>query len=141
MRDSAANGKSPLTLEKDFGAKPVFTPENLLREARRQKRLAGARRAHSTPPPCFILIDHALCYEGTSHHYLPPATYAHLQPELRRCHGALRSSGLPVEDVDFERSEGDGSVKSHRLLKALALAWQAGKPSAAGSTSVEENPR
>lgn len=281
--DGTGNGKSPLTLEKDFGAEPVFTPENLLREARRQKRVPEGRIPpvclldpdgdvvrylcghglattspawacyHTTlhefavggvtcgvvgcavggsfavliaeemfasgcellvsitsagqivavrPPPYFILIDHALRDEGTSHHYLPPATYARLQPELRTfCDGALRSSGLPVEagaawttdapfretaaaiesarargilavemeaaslyamaeakrrsvicfahitnrmgveEGDFEKGEGDGSVESLRLLKALALAWQAGKPNAAGLAAVEENAR
>lgn len=281
--DIAANGKSPLTLEKDFGAEPVFTPENLLREARRQKQVPEGRIPpvclldpdgdivrylcaqelattspawacyHTTlhefavggvtcgvvgcavggsfavlvaeqmfasgckllvsitsagqivavrPPPYFILIDRALRDEGTSHHYLPPSTYVHLRPELRTfCDGALRSSGLPVEagaawttdapfrettaaieaarvrgilavemeaaslyamaeakrrlvicfahitnrmgveEGDFEKGEGDGSVESLRLLKALALAWQARKPAAAGSTSVEENAR
>jgi uridine phosphorylase len=34
------------------------------------------------PPPYYILIDRALRDEGTSHHYLPPAAYAHADPAL-----------------------------------------------------------
>jgi uridine phosphorylase len=34
------------------------------------------------PTPYFVLIDRALRDEGTSHHYLPPSTYAHADPAL-----------------------------------------------------------
>jgi uridine phosphorylase len=33
-------------------------------------------------PPYFVLIEKALRDEGTSYHYLPPAMYSHLLPEL-----------------------------------------------------------
>lgn len=33
-------------------------------------------------PPYFVLIEHALRDEGTSHHYLPPAPYSHINPKL-----------------------------------------------------------
>jgi hypothetical protein len=42
------------------------------------------------PPPYYILIDRALRDEGTSHHYLPPAAYAHADPALI----ALAQAGL-----------------------------------------------
>jgi uridine phosphorylase len=48
---------------------------------------------------------------------------------------------MGVEEGDFEKGEGNGSVESLRLLEALSLAWQSGKPSAAGPISVEENTR
>jgi hypothetical protein len=48
---------------------------------------------------------------------------------------------MGVEEGDFEKGEGDGSVESLRLLKALALAWQAGKPTPARSIPVEEDLR
>jgi len=32
--------------------------------------------------PCFVLIERALRDEGTSHHYLPPATWSSLNPAL-----------------------------------------------------------
>jgi uridine phosphorylase len=35
------------------------------------------------PTPYFILIDRALRDEGTSYHYMPPARYSELCPELR----------------------------------------------------------
>ena len=34
-------------------------------------------------PPYFVLIEKALRDEGTSYHYLPPAMYSHILPELR----------------------------------------------------------
>jgi uridine phosphorylase len=34
------------------------------------------------PPPYFVLIDRALRDEGTSHHYLPPARYVDLVPQV-----------------------------------------------------------
>ena len=33
-------------------------------------------------PPYFVLIEKALRDEGTSYHYLPPAMYSHILPEL-----------------------------------------------------------
>lgn len=154
---------SPLFEAKDFGADSVFRPENLLREARRQKNLpegdipricvldpdgdlvrhlqhsfqgrkspvwacyhtdmwefeasgirfgvvgcavgaafavliaeqifasgcetlisitSSGQIAEAGPTPYFIAIDRALRDEGTSHHYLPPAEFAHADPKL-----------------------------------------------------------
>ena len=36
----------------------------------------------SLEAPCFVLIDKALRDEGTSYHYLPPAQYAHISPDI-----------------------------------------------------------
>jgi uridine phosphorylase len=33
-------------------------------------------------PPYFVLIEKALRDEGTSYHYLPPAAFSHIAPEL-----------------------------------------------------------
>ena len=33
-------------------------------------------------PPYFVLIDRALRDEGTSYHYLPPADFSHISPQL-----------------------------------------------------------
>jgi len=155
---------APLFTPRDYEAPSLFTPQNLLREARRQKGLpegrapaicvldpdgdlvdflqaAGRTRRHPTwacyhtvleifvqdeneygiigrvvgapfvtlvaeelfasgcqllisitsagqilpigQPPYVILIDKALRDEGTSYHYLPPAPYSCLDPELR----------------------------------------------------------
>jgi uridine phosphorylase len=38
--------------------------------------------AAKEPPPYFVLIDRALRDEGTSHHYLPPSTFAEADPSL-----------------------------------------------------------
>ena len=153
----------PILMNKQYAEPTVFTPENLLREARRQKSLAraqvpricvldpdgdivrwlhrdqgvepdpgwacyhtdlyaftheGARFgvigcavgaafavlvaeelfasgcellisvtsagqiARIGDPPYFVLIEKALRDEGTSYHYLPPADFSHIAPEL-----------------------------------------------------------
>jgi uridine phosphorylase len=155
---------APLFAPRDYEAPSLFTPQNLLREARRQKGLAegrvpaicvfdpdgdlvdflhatGRTRRHPAwacyhtvldtfvqdeieygiigrvvgapfavlvaeelfasgckllisitsagqilqvgHPPYVILVDKALRDEGTSHHYVPPAPYSHLDPALR----------------------------------------------------------
>jgi hypothetical protein len=91
--------------EDDYEAPTLFTPENLLREARRQIRLAeelfacGCQLIISITsagqilpvgqPPYVVLIDKALRHEGTSYHYLPPAPYSHLE----RCERWLAHTG------------------------------------------------
>ena len=52
----------PILRNKDYKRPSVFTPENLLREAKRQKALRD---------------------EDTSYHYLPAADYSAINPELR----------------------------------------------------------
>ena len=161
--EARAFDAAPILDRKHYAAPSVFTPESLLREARRQKNLpsdpvpaicildpdgdlvdylaaAGYARPHAswacyhtqlttfvhkaieygiigrvvgasfavlvadelfasgcqllisitsagqiTPvgqPPYFVLIDQALRDEGTSYHYLPPAPFCALRPEL-----------------------------------------------------------
>jgi uridine phosphorylase len=49
-------------------------------------------------PPYFVLIDKALRDEGTSHHYLRPSQYAHLDRRLSaKLRTALRDYAPPVE--------------------------------------------
>jgi uridine phosphorylase len=45
------------------------------------------------PPPYFVLIEHALRDEGTSHHYLPPTTYARVSPLLLAMMESLHGRG------------------------------------------------
>ncbi|MBA3946892.1 MAG: nucleoside phosphorylase [Herpetosiphonaceae bacterium] len=159
-----AGSATPLLEHGDYGEPSVFTPENLLHEARRQKKLShqsvpaicafdpdgdmldylqatGRARRHLAwacyhtelytfehdgitmsligrvvgasfavlvaeelfvsgcrllisitsagqivplgPPPYIVLLERALRDEGTSYHYLPPARYSTLRPELR----------------------------------------------------------
>jgi uridine phosphorylase len=48
-------------------------------------------------PPYFVLIDRALRDEGTSYHYLPPATYSDASEALiGDLEGAFHDVGLPV---------------------------------------------
>lgn len=42
-------------------------------------------------PPYFVLIEKALRDEGTSYHYLPPADFSHLAPELLTLLGEVLS--------------------------------------------------
>lgn len=207
---------SPILSNKHFGEPSVFTAENLLREARRQKGLAfgsvppvcvldpdgdigrqlfATGRARVSPdwacyhtdllvfdqdgitmglvrcavgasyavlvaeelfaagcrllisvtsagqiagdfgaPPYFVLIEHAWRDEGTSHHYLPPAARASLQPDLlRRLAGAFRGSSVAVRTgtswttdapfretasaIEFYRQQGVAAVE----MEAAAL--------------------
>ncbi len=74
------------------------------------------------PTPYFVLIERALRDEGTSLHYLPPAQYAHLQPDLlvlysgvdvigdtRLMHGSSWTTDAPFREtapaVEFARHE------------------------------------
>lgn len=50
------------------------------------------------PPPYFVLIERALRDEGTSYHYLPPAEFSELDPELlAKVAGAFESVRVPVD--------------------------------------------
>ncbi|NVO17034.1 MAG: nucleoside phosphorylase [Rhodoplanes sp.] len=54
--------------------------------------------ADTVPPPCYILIARALRDEGTSHHYVPPAEYARLDPALQTLSiNAFRDAGIAVQ--------------------------------------------
>ncbi|MDE2582317.1 MAG: nucleoside phosphorylase [Rhodospirillales bacterium] len=65
------------------------------------------------PPPYFILIDRALRDEGTSYHYLPPASFAEADAALAdAAHLALRGLPFPVHrgaswttDAPFRETE------------------------------------
>jgi len=63
-------------------------------------------------PPYFILIDRALRDEGTSYHYLPPAQYSHIQPDLLARLSSAFTDNLVVEqggvwttDAPFRETE------------------------------------
>lgn len=50
------------------------------------------------PPPYFVLIERALRDEGTSYHYLPPAEFSEIDPELlAKIAGAFGQMGVPVD--------------------------------------------
>lgn len=206
------NPESPLLQQKQFQHPPVFLPENLMRETRRQKALAPGRvpevcvldpdgdmvrhlvRQHQakpdpawacyhttlyrfeqagltlgiigcavggpfavllaeqlfvsgcellvsvtsagqiTPtrtPPYWVLIDRALRDEGTSHHYLPPARYVHLQPELRRqCEASLTEFSPAVErgsawTTDAPYRETAEAIAAARAEGVLAVEMEA----------------
>jgi uridine phosphorylase len=85
-------------------------------------------------PPYFVLIDRALRDEGTSYHYLPPADYCAINPELIHCladlfeaaairvlRGATWTTDGPfretAEAIAYARSEGILGVE----MEAAAL--------------------
>jgi uridine phosphorylase len=48
-------------------------------------------------PPYFVLIEKALRDEGTSYHYLPPADFSHVSPQLlSTLEGVLGDAPVPV---------------------------------------------
>jgi uridine phosphorylase len=204
--------KIPLILNKDYGQESYFKPENLIREARRQKQLPGGdipavcvldpdgdtvrylirhelaqknlywacyhtdlyqfewagltlgiiscavgasfavliaeelfvsgckllisitsagQIIEASQPPYFVLIEKALRDEGTSYHYLPPAEYAHLNPELhRRLQKILDQPDLPVisgaawtTDAPFRETE--QAIQFARSQGILAVEMEA----------------
>jgi len=209
----AAQWQAPgLLADKAYGAPSVFLPENLLREARRQRRLPDAwvpavcaldpdgdivrtlrtrglsRRApawacyHTEmdviehngltlgivglavgapfavlvaeqlfvsgcrllisvtsagqiaavgPTPYFVLIDHALRDEGTSHHYLPPSLFAEADPGLvNRAWPALAALPVAVHrgatwTTDAPYRETEDAIAAARSQGALAVEMEA----------------
>jgi len=82
-------------------------------------------------PPYFILIDRALRDEGTSYHYLPPATYSDASEALiNTLDGAFDDLGIPVlrgatwtTDAPFR--ETDDAIESMRQRGLLAVEMEA----------------
>lgn len=76
---------------RDFYATPDWVTDALLQRVRFRGPIwepccgSGAMStvlaAHG-PTPYFVQIDRALRDEGTSHHYLPPSTFAEADPAL-----------------------------------------------------------
>jgi uridine phosphorylase len=77
------------------------------------------------PPPYFILIEKALRDEGTSYHYLAPAEFSRLDPQLSlTLRDAFHGLSVPVErgavwttDAPFrETAEAIAAMKARGLL-------------------------
>ncbi len=83
------------------------------------------------PPPYFILIDRALRDEGTSYHYLPPATFATADATLADpIHAALHPLPFPVyrgaswtTDAPFRETE--AAIAAAAAAGALAVEMEA----------------
>ena len=85
------------------------------------------------PTPYFILIDRAVRDEGTSHHYLPPATFAEApdsvlltvaEQELLGLRGISVHRG-PTWTTDAPYRETEAAIASARDLGALAVEMEA----------------
>jgi uridine phosphorylase len=82
-------------------------------------------------PPYFVLIDKALRDEGTSYHYLPPADYAHLSPDIATgLAGAFSDVGVPVHrgatwTTDAPFRETDEAIQAARDAGILAVEMEA----------------
>ena len=93
---------------------------------------AGQIAAHG-PTPYFVLIDRALRDEGTSYHYLPPATFAEAPDTmlLARIEEALREHpGIavhrgPTWTTDAPYRETEAAIASARRMGALAVEMEA----------------
>ncbi len=202
----------PILSNKHHGTPSVFTPENLLREARRQKSLpmknvppicildpdgdivrwlVAEQRAERDPnwacyhtelftftdhniqfgiigcavgasfavlvaeelfasgcemlisvtsagqiveignPPYFVLIEKALRDEGTSYHYLPPAEFGSIRPELLpMLDSAFSRATLPIyrgatwtTDAPFRETE--AAIEHHKTLGLMGVEMEA----------------
>lgn len=83
------------------------------------------------PTPYFVLIDRALRDEGTSHHYLPPSTFAHADPALIG-QAWPHLAGLPERvhrgtswTTDAPYRETEGAIAAARAHGALAVEMEA----------------
>ena len=82
-------------------------------------------------PPYFVLIEKALRDEGTSYHYLPPADFSHLAPELLSMLGDVPSRSPVVmhrgatwtTDAPFRETE--SAIAYCRELGVLAVEMEA----------------
>lgn len=83
------------------------------------------------PTPYFVQIDRALRDEGTSHHYLPPSTFAEAEPALaERAFTAASSLGLSVHrgtvwTTDAPYRETEEAIADARHYGALAVEMEA----------------
>jgi uridine phosphorylase len=83
------------------------------------------------PTPYFVLIDRALRDEGTSHHYLPPATFAEADGTLvDRAWPALEALRTPVHrgtawTTDAPYRETEDAIAAARAHGALAVEMEA----------------
>ncbi|HEY1935563.1 MAG TPA: nucleoside phosphorylase [Acetobacteraceae bacterium] len=83
------------------------------------------------PTPYFVLIDRALRDEGTSHHYLPPATFAEADPVLAdRAFAAVSTLPITVHrgaawTTDAPYRETEDAIAAAQAHGALAVEMEA----------------
>jgi uridine phosphorylase len=83
------------------------------------------------PTPYFVLIDRALRDEGTSHHYLPPSTFAEADAMLAdRAYAAASRLRVPVHrgtvwTTDAPYRETEEAIAAARSHGALAVEMEA----------------
>jgi hypothetical protein len=92
------NPQSPLLQHKHFQHPPVFLPENLMRETRRQKALA-------------VEMEAASLYAFAEARQQSVVCFAHI------------TNRMGVSEGDFEKGEADGTVASLRLIEVVAKHW------------------
>ena len=115
----------PILAHKHYDRPSVFQAASLLRETRRQKGVPPGPGAQiCVLDPDGDLARH-LRDEGTSHHYLPPASYAHLpapvEPLAARILAArphIVRGGAWTTDAPFRKTaEALAFAKSENLLQ------------------------
>ncbi len=90
-------------------------------------------------PPYFVVIDRALRDEGTSHHYLPPATWAHAPRHLLdRLAGALTGLAQPVATGPTWTTDAPYRETAAAIARAEALGTVAVEMEAAGLYAYAE---
>jgi len=83
------------------------------------------------PPPYFVLIERALRDEGTSHHYLAPARFAHAPRSLLNClRGSFDDVSIPLVrgatwTTDAPFRETAAAITKHRAEGLLAVEMEA----------------
>ncbi|MBL4700156.1 MAG: nucleoside phosphorylase [Phycisphaeraceae bacterium] len=87
--------------------------------------------ARISNPPYFVLIEKALRDEGTSYHYLPPADFSHISPELFSILSeAFMHTPVVMHDgatwtTDAPFRETDAAIAHSRELGIMAVEMEA----------------
>jgi hypothetical protein len=113
-------GVPPILAQEHYVQPSAFTSENLLREARMQKRTTGS----SIPEICVLLHD-----EGTSYHYMAPSDYSDADAGLiAALDGAFGEFPVPVfagatwtTDAPFRETQSAIEAMCRRNLMAVEM--------------------
>lgn len=82
-------------------------------------------------PPYFVLIEKALRDEGTSYHYLPPAEFSHIKPQLASMlENVIADANVPIfrgatwtTDAPFRETE--TAIKHYRTIGIMGVEMEA----------------
>jgi hypothetical protein len=121
------NPESPLLQHKHFQHPPVFLPESLMRETRRQKALPLGIIGCAVGGPFAVLLAEQLFVSGCE--LLVSVTSAgQITPRRTPPHWVLIDRAMRDEG-DFEKGEAAGTAALLRLVGVVARTWKQNRES------------